>query len=142
MPDSIPDPIADLRALLAADTGIQTLVGQTAGGDVRVFHSELPDTESESMPSQAVVLSQAGGPGREKRTHLRRIRVDTFCYGETLYESQRLHDTVREVLEELARTTNSIKTIEITSDGQNGRDPLKQWPVCYATYSVLTTTSA
>lgn len=137
----LPDPIADIRALLAADTDIQTLVGQTAASDYRVFHSELPDTESGSMPRQAVVLAQAGGPGRAKRTNLRRIRLDTICYGATLYESQRLHDVVREVLEGLARTSSSVKTIEMSSEGQNGRDPLKQWPVCFATYTVLATTS-
>lgn len=128
-----PDPIADIRALLLADTDVEALVGE------RVYHSELPATESQSMPVKTVVLAQVGGPGRAKTTNLRRIHLDTICYGETLYESQQLHDAVREVLEDLARTSNSIKTIEIVSEGQNGRDPLKQWPVCFATYTVLTT---
>lgn len=128
-----PDPIADIRALLLADTDVQTQVGD------RVYHSELPPTESAGMPQKTVVLSQVGGPGRAKRTNLRRIHLDTICYGETLYEAQQLHDAVREALEGLARTSSSVKTIETISDGQNGRDPVKQWPVCFATYTVLTT---
>ena len=55
--------------------------------------------------------------------------------------TQRLHHTVREAVETLARTSGSFKAIETVSDGQNGRDPLKQWPVCFASYRVLTTTT-
>lgn len=129
----IPDPIKDIRDVLLADAGVSGLVGE------RVFHSELPANDSATMPVQSVVLAQAGGPGRLKRMVTRTIRLDTICYGATLYESQRLHDTVREALETLARTAGSVKTIEMVSEGQNGRDPLKQWPVCFASYRVLTT---
>lgn len=132
---TIPDPIADIRTLLLADTGVSDLVS------TRVFHSELPEAESANMPRQAVVLAQAGGPGRLKTMRTRTIRLDTICYGATLYESQRLHDTVREALETLATTSGSVKTVEMVSEGQNGRDPLKQWPVCFASYRVLTTIS-
>lgn len=127
----IPDPISDIRDLLLADSGVAALAG------ARVYHSELPADQSQGMPVKTVVLAQVGGPGRAKRTNLRRIHLDTICYGETLYESQQLHDAVREALEELARPSSSIKTIETISEGQNARDPLKQWPVCFATYSVL-----
>ena len=90
------------------------------------------------MPRQAVVVAQAGGPGRPKTLKTRTIRLDTICYGATLYEAQRLHDTVREALETLARTSGSVKTVESVTEGQNGRDPVKQWPVCFASYRVLT----
>ena len=133
---TIPDPIADVRALLLADSAVTDEVGAEG-----VYHSELPVSLSASMPTKAVVLSQAGGPGRLKTMATRTIRLDTICYGATLYESQRLHDTVRETLETLARTSGCVKTIEMLSEGQNGRDPLKQWPVCFASYRVLTTIS-
>lgn len=132
---TIPDPIADIRALLAADAGVSGLVG------TRVFHSELPESESPNMPQQAVVIAQAGGPGRPKTLKTRTIRLDTICYGATLYESLQLHLAVREALETLAKTSGSVKSIETVSDGQNARDPLKQWPVCFASYRVLTTIS-
>ena len=132
---TIPDPIADIREVLLADAAVEALVG------TRVFHSELPESESASMPRQAVVVAQAGGSGRPKTLKTRAIRLDTICYGATLYEAQRLHDTVREAVETLARTSGSVKAIETVSDGQNGRDPLKQWPVCFASYRVLTTTT-
>jgi hypothetical protein len=93
------------------------------------------------MPVQTVVVAQAGGSGRPKTLKTRTIRLDTICYGATLYEAQRLHDAVREALETLDRTSGCVKTVEAVSDGQNGRDPLKQWPVCFASYRVLTTTT-
>lgn len=132
---TIPDPIADIRALLAADVGVSALVG------TRVFHSELPESQSANMPRQAVVVAQAGGPGRPKTLKTRSIRLDTICYGATLYESLQLHHVVREALETLARTSGSVKSVETVTDGLNGRDPVKQWPVCFASYRVLTTTS-
>lgn len=128
-----PDPIADIRALLLADDDVTALVEQ------RVYHSELPEFETENMPRQTVVLAQVGGYGRRKRERVRRIRLDTICYGATLYDSQQLHDAVRDVLENLTRTYGSVKSIEMNSEGQNARDPFKQWPVCFATYTVLTT---
>ena len=132
---TIPDPIADIRALLVADAGVSALVGE------RVYHSELPESESPNMPQQAVVVAQAGGPGRPKKLKTRTIRLDTICYGATLYESLQLHLVVREALETLSVPTGSVKSVETVSDGQNARDPLKQWPVCFASYRLLSTTT-
>lgn len=132
---TIPDPIADIRALLVADTTVSALVAD------RVYHSELPEPESPNMPQQAVVVAQAGGPGRPKTLKTRTIRLDTLCYGATLYESYQLHQAVREVVETLARRSNSVISVETVSDGQNARDPLKQWPVCFASYRLLSTTT-
>ena len=131
----IPDPIEDIRALLLAASSVTALV------DDRVYHSELPPAQSASMPEQAVVLALAGGGGRPKLTKIRRLRLDTICYGATLYESQQLHAAVREVLEAFTRLSGSLLSVEMAADGQNGRDPLKQWPVCFATYTVLATVS-
>ena len=132
---TIPDPIADIRALLLADATVDGLVSG------RVYHSEVPESESPNMPQQAVVVAQAGGPGRHKTLKTRTIRLDTICYGATLYESWTLHLAVREVVETLARRSNSVISVETISDGANARDPLKQWPLCFASYRVLTTTT-
>lgn len=139
---TIPDPLADIREILLADAGVMALVedGSVPGGG-RVFHSELPDSESPNMPRQSVIVSQAGGAGRAKTLKTRSIRLDTHCYGATLYESWQLHLVVREAVETLARRSNSVISVETVSDGQNARDPLKQWPVCLASYRVLTTTT-
>lgn len=133
---TIPDPIADLRAILLADTTVEGLVGAEG-----VYHSELPDVVSSTMPKQAVVLAQAGGQGRYKTLKARTLRLDTICYGATLFESYELHQAVREVLETLAKRSNSVISAETISDGANARDPLKQWPVCFASYRLLTTTT-
>lgn len=134
---TIPDPIADIRALLLADPTVDGLVSG------RVYHSELPASESAdpAFPRQTVVVAQAGGPGRPKTLKTRTIRLDTICYGATLYESYQLHQAVREVVETLARRSDSVISVETISDGQNARDPLKQWPVCFASYRALTTTT-
>ena len=132
---TIPDPIAELRTLLLADTAVAALVG------TRVFHSELPESESANMPRQAVVLALAGGPGRHKTLKVRGLRLDTICYGATLYESYELHQAVREALETFPPPSGAVKSAEVVSDGQNARDPLKQWPVCFASYRLVTTTS-
>lgn len=132
---TIPDPIKDIRDLLLADAGVAALAG------TRVFHSELPESESTLMPRQAVVVAQAGGPGRPKTLKVRTTRLDTICYGATLYESYELHLAVREALETMSRRSQSAISVEMVSDGQNARDPLKQWPVCFASYRLLSTTS-
>jgi hypothetical protein len=132
---TIADPIADIRTLLLADTAVAALV------DTRVFGGELPEAESAQMPRAAVVVSPAGGPGRPKFMKIRHTRVDTICYGATLHDSWALHLAVREALETLARSSGSLKAIEMSADAANARDPVKQWPTCYASYRVLSTIS-
>jgi hypothetical protein len=132
---TIADPISDIRTLLLADTAVAGLV------DTRVFGGELPEAESAQMPRAAVVVSPAGGPGRPKFMKIRHTRVDTICYGATLHDSWQLHLAVREALETLARPSGSVKAIEMSAEAANARDPVKQWPTCYASYRVLSTIS-
>jgi hypothetical protein len=70
----------------------------------------------------------------------RTVRIDTICYGATLYDSGELHRAVRGALETLSRTFGSVKSIEMASEAANARDSVKQWPTCYASYLALTTT--
>lgn len=132
---TIPDPLADIRALLLGDTAVEALVG------TRVFVAEIPEAQSAGMPQKTVVISPAGGPGRPKGLKIRHLRIDTICYGATLRESKDVHDAVREALETLSIPTGSVKTIEMAADAQNARDLVKQWPTCYASYLALTATA-
>lgn len=128
-----PDPIAEIVAYLLADTAVQAIAGE------RVF-GELPRDVNASMPVAAVVVTPAGGPGRPGVTKIRRTRVDTTCYGATVNAAWKLHLAVREALETLERREGALISIEITSDGSAARDPVTQWPTCYASYSVLSDT--
>lgn len=132
---TIPDPLADIRAFLLADAGVEALAG------TRVFIAEIPEAQAAGMPEATVVIAVAGGPGRPKTTKIRRLRIDTICYGETLHESKNVHDAVREALETLSHPIGSVKAVESASEAINARDSVKQWPTCYASYSAFTVTT-
>lgn len=131
---TIPDPIGDLAALLAADTGVTALAG------TRVFSGGIPQAKQAGMPQATVVIKPAGGPGRPKLMLIRRITLDTICYAASLHEAWQLHLAVRESLETLGRPTGSVKTVEMASEAALAIDSSTQWPTCYASYRVLSTT--
>jgi hypothetical protein len=126
---TIADPIAELVALLAADPDVAAL----AGGNVFGY---LTDDARAGMPQPAVVVSPAGGPGRRGYMRVRRTRVDTTCYGDTLEQSWQLHAAVREVLEGIRRS-GSLLSAQTIADGTNRLDPLTKWPTCFASYQLL-----
>lgn len=130
---AVPDPIAELVALLANTETVTTLASGVYGGG-------LPDTAKAVMPTGVVVVKPAGGPGRKGFLLYRRGRVDIVCMAATLYQSWQLHLAVRETLENLQRT-GSLIDVAVVSDGTNAIDPLTQWPTCYASYQVTSATS-
>lgn len=132
---TIPDPIALIVDLLAHDVGVIDLAG------TRVHGGALSAATRAAMPQTAVVVSPAGGPGRPGFMGIRRNRIDTVCYGETLHQAWLLHLAVREALETL-RVDGAVRSLEISSDGANALDPVELWPTCYASYTVLSTVSA
>jgi hypothetical protein len=130
---SIPDPIAEIVALLAGDAAVAALAG------TRVLGGSLTDAVREEMPAAAVVVKAAGGPGRRGFEKVRRTRIDTICYGANLEQSDELHRAVREMLETL-RPTGSIRSAIVSSDGNGAVDPTTQWPTTFASYLVLSAT--
>ena len=130
---SIPDPVSLIVVLLKADTDVAALVSD------HVYGGGLP--KGLEMPQAAVVVSAAGGPGRAGSEGWRRNRIDTTCYGTTLHESWQLHLAVREALETLA-PADGLKEAHTISDGANAIDPVELWPCAYASYLVLSTTTA
>jgi len=129
-----PDPVSEIVALLKADAGVAALAA------ARVYSGGLP-TNGLSMPQAAVVVSPAGGPGRRAFLPYRNTRVDTTCYGATLHGSWQLHLAVREVLENMGRSGSLFSAI-VSSDGANAIDPVELWPVCYASYVVMSAVAA
>lgn len=132
---TIPDPIAEIIALLEVDAAVIALVGD------RIYGGGLSEATRAAMPQTAVVVTPAGGTGRPGYTLTRFGRVDTICYGATLHESWQVHLAVREVLENLDRD-GALFWAEISSDGANALDPAELWPTCYASYSVLSAVTA
>lgn len=131
---TIPDPIGDLAIFLKANTGVAAIAG------TRVFSGGLPQSQQASMPQATVIVKPAGGSGRPKLLKIRRITVDTVCYGASLHQAWQLHLAVREALETLARPTRSVKAVEMAAEAVNAIDASTQWPTCYASYRVLATT--
>ncbi len=133
---TIPDPIAEIVALLLNDLDVTDLVGDL------VFGGGLTSEARKDMPQPAVIVSAAGGPGRRGYIRTRRTRVDTSCYGTTLKQSWDVHLAVREVLENLRRPSATLFWAETISDGANAIDPHEQWPVCFASYMVMSADAA
>lgn len=131
----IPDPIAEIVALLKDDPDVSAIAG------ARVFGGGLSTSARGQMPQAAVVVTPAGGPGRRGYNRYRVTRVDTTCYGATLKQSAQLHNVVREVLE-LLRRNGSLFWAKPASDGANALDPVTQWPTCYASYLVMSADEA
>lgn len=129
---SPPDPISLILDLLKADAGVAALTSLVYGGGVPA---------GVQMPQAAVVVKPAGGPGRKGFEGWRRGRIDTVCYGATLLASWELHLAVREALENMLRS-GALFSVEVSSDGANALDPTELWPVCYASYVVLSAVAA
>lgn len=132
---TIPDPISEIVALLEVNAAVTALVGD------RIHGGALSKATREAMPQAAVVVTPAGGVGRKGYTLVRRGRVDTVCYGASLIESWKVHLAVREVLENLRRD-GSLLWAEISSDGANALDPAELWPICFASYTVMSAVTA
>ena len=133
----IPDPISGLAAFLKADAAVAALVG------TRVFGLELPRTETDFMPRQAVVLNAAGGgsvgPGANDRVEIQRVRVDVFCYGETPFEAAALRLTVHEAVKQM---TTNIKNNMVLHDAVLSGGPIAlrdretNWPISMESWIV------
>jgi hypothetical protein len=132
---TIPDPIAELVALLQADPDVSALTG------ANVFGGELTREAKQAMPIAAVVVAPSGGPGRRGYLRVRRGRIDTICYGESLKQCSDLHAAVREVLENIRRS-GSILWAQTIADGTARREPHTEWPICFASYQVMSATDA
>lgn len=129
------EPIAALVTFLKADRAVAARVG------TRVFGGELPRSENESMPRQAVVISPAGGGalgGGYQAFGDRRVDID--CYGSTGRESWLLYLDVHAALKALRREVHSrvlLHWARISADGSTGRDPDTDWPLTISSWQVL-----
>ena len=133
----IVDARAAVIAILKADTDTAALVG------TRVFGDELPRSETDDMPRKAVVISSAGGASLSYTTAtlpLEAQRLDVFCYGETLFEAEKVRRAVYGALKGVERETSAsvlIHWVRPAGGAMAGRDPNADWPVKWNSWQLL-----
>lgn len=134
----IVDGLKAIVDILKADTDIVALVG------TRVFGVELPQAEAASMPRKAIVVQPSGGGvfsvGSRDLIEHSDMRVDIFCYGETVFEAEKVRREVYDTLKTLGRTIiNTVLVHWINPAGGllSLRDPDTQWPVQFQSWQMF-----
>lgn len=130
-----PDPITALVEFLSDDEAI------TARAAGRVFGGELPESENDSMPRAAVVISPAGPPTMGLAfQRYSDLRVDVDCYGATPSEAFDLYRDVKSALKNLSGATyNEMRLYwcRQSAGPSEGRDPDTDWPMSLSSWQVL-----
>lgn len=137
---AVADPIGALVAVLKADADVAALVG------TRVFGSDLPGDESDSMPRAAVVIKPAGGglldPGYQRWND---SRVDLICYAETPKLGADLYRTAHPVLKQLSRSEWAgclLHWARPAGGPITMRDIDTDWPFTFSSWQVLASEQA
>jgi hypothetical protein len=128
-----PDPLIALRTLLIADAEVAALAG------TRVYVPELPSNQAASMPRNAVVLSESGGPGYTGMARIGQTRIDVRAYGADFVEAWRVHASVHEVLKQLTRSLVGeavIYTVTVQGGPLRLREAEVDWPLILRSYQV------
>lgn len=131
-----PDPTAALVAFIKADSDVKELVSE------RVFAGELPRTETDEMPRQAVLIQPAGGGVMHGNAYQQYgdQRFDVRCYGTTPLDSWSLYLAVYGALKELRRAVHEevlLHWARTAAKGATGRDPDTDWPLTISSWQVL-----
>ncbi|MBS3927092.1 MAG: hypothetical protein KGZ65_00105 [Sphingomonadales bacterium] len=131
-----PSPILALVEHLKADTTVAEEVGE------RVFGSELPEDECDSMPEASIVVKRAGGldvigQGFQEYGD---IRVDVLCYAATPFLAEDLHLAVHPAMKQLRRTVYGDCVLHWARSSGGAiplRDPDTDWPFTFSSWQVL-----
>lgn len=132
---SDPDAVTAIRDFLKADSGVAAIAS------TRVFGSDLPRVEADSMPRAAIVVRPSGGgvmgvTGTGWSDH----RVDIDCFGDTPYNAWLLHKAARAALRNMKSQVVGItlvKWAKSSSEGTLARDPVTDWPTAMSSWQVL-----
>lgn len=136
------DARAAIIAILKADTDTSALVG------TRVYGDEVPASETANWtgPNQArksVVVAPAGGTPPTYTTAtlpLEAQRLDVFCYGETLFQAERVRRAVYGALKAIERDKQGdvlVHWCRPAGGAAQGRDPDGDWPMKWNSWQVL-----
>jgi hypothetical protein len=135
----MPEP-ADLEGALVAFLKADAFVASMTAG--RVFGGELPETETASMPRQAIVVRASGGvslTGESFADHDTQ-RVDVFAFGPTPREATRLMRAAFYALRSLRRSVHAgclIHWANAASGSIAGREPVTEWPRQFQSFQVM-----
>ena len=131
------DPMAAVRSILLADSGV---TGQVS---TRVYGDELPGSQNQQMPRKCVVLSYSGGgslgPGARSYVPWGVTRMDVRSYGATPYEASQVRNAVHMVLKFLRRTVAAstvVHGVTVSGGPLTLRDPDTGWPHKLMVYDV------
>lgn len=134
---AMPDPLVAVITLMKADAGIIAQVG------TRVFGEELPRSEVPNMPRKAVSLHSNGGRYGNDDLKVSPYRINTHCYGATVYESKQVDLAVYEFFKNLKRRGIAAGGGILLANAETGpftlRDPDTTWPYVLTTYRCLVT---
>lgn len=85
------DPILALRSFYLADPDVAAFVG------TRVFGGDLPASEAQHMPRQALIIQDAGSLGVfGESNNFGDLRIDLKCYGATPYQAWQVRQAVKQ----------------------------------------------
>ncbi len=128
--------ISALIVFLKGEATVTDLAG------TRIYGVELPRSESASAPRPSVVLRPSGGTSFASGTYIRHDtqRIDVSCYGETLFEADKLRDAVRDVFGEMRRSkigSTLIHWVDPAGGWTSNRDTDLDWPVAFQSFQAF-----
>ena len=123
---TLPDPIATTVTLLENTSAITALTS------TRIYGMEVPQSQHNSMPQQAVIVKPAGNPGGA-HGYMRygKTRLDIWCLGATFYDAAQVYREVYPRLKHVNRETiGSVVVHDYTPTGGplQLQDPETRWP--------------
>jgi hypothetical protein len=132
---AMPNPLVAVITLMKADAAI---IAQVA---TRVFGEELPRSEVGSMPRKAITLHSNGGRYDQDDLIVSPYRINTHCYGATVYEALQVDLVVYEFFKNLKRRGIATGGGVLLANAETGpftlRDPDTTWPYVLTTYRCL-----
>lgn len=129
------NPLGGVRAILLADAAVTALVS------TRVYSGTLPSGTSPLTVGGCIVLNPSGGPANPGILGEYGVsRIDTLCYGKDPGNAYNVYLAVYAALKGAASQTIGgvlVHSVNVMSKGALGTDPVTQWPLCLASFSVL-----
>ena len=135
---TVVDPLSAICSLIRDETSL------TAIHEGRVFGIELPESEAQSMPRLAVVISHSGGlslgQGARSTVPIVTSRMDVKSFGATPVDCSNLHWNIHHYLVNLKRVLiadSLIHSIVVSGGTLPLRDPDTDWPYFLASYDII-----
>jgi hypothetical protein len=129
----MPDVIEGIKQALLADSTVSSITSNN------VYDLELPLQMDPSMPTRAIVIRGAGGPGGPATLQIVESRLNLMCWGETPHLAHTVYNAVYAVLKGMLPSVWANTYIHgcILAAGEIPfRDPDEQWPYSMSSWLV------